>query len=145
MEVSPFPVTRWDGNESRLTPFKVYGRIRETREAHEALDIFCVVPSVQASGRLFFLIWGDFRSSGLGAAALYRNEIKSADYVRVGNYLSIPSMDFFFTDSESLYQDSNIKIPMIRQRKSSWAHMNLPTQTPNFNPMKNIWDVLDIH
>lgn len=67
----------------------------------------------------FFLIWGDFRSSGLGAAALYRNEIKSADYVRVGNYLSIPSMDFFFTDSESLYQDSNIKIPMIRQRKSS--------------------------
>ena len=79
--------------KSRFTLFQHDGRVRVRREAHEALDPSCIVPTVQASGGSV-MIWGCFYAAGPGSATLCSNKMKAADYLKVLDDHVYPSMNF---------------------------------------------------
>ena len=78
---------------------------------------------------------------------------KSADFLNGLNDQVIPSMDIFIPDGSGVFQDDNAKIPQVlvvnewSMRSISvrelFSHMNWPAQSPDYNPIESIWDVLE--
>ena len=100
-------------DERPFTLFQHDGRIRVRREAHEALDPSCTVPTVQASGGSV-MIWECFCYSELGSATLCSNKMKSTDYLSLLSDHFIPSMHYFFPEGDGVFQDDNARIHRAR-------------------------------
>jgi len=129
-------------DESRFTQFQSDGSIRITREVDEVIHPSCLVPTVPAC-RGSAMIWGCCRWSGRGSATLWGQRMKSADYPNILNDQVSPSVDAWAYSKMTRIHRAHIVKEWFREHETWFSLMGWPPQSPDFNPMENLWDALE--
>ena len=78
--------------------------------------------------------------------------MKSQEYLNIlGTYVQVhPSMDLYFPDGSGIFEDDNARIhrshvvqDWCRDHEGSFSRREGISQSPDFNPIQNLWDQLE--
>lgn len=141
----------WDyiiwSDESRFEVFGGDGRHNVWRLPKEKYDVNCLVPTFK-SGRKGVMVWGCFSSAGLGPLVRINGRQTSKDYIETLDDHLIPYLEALDNQDDYLFQDDNAPIHRAK-RTMDWilennvSHISWPPQSPDLNPIENIWDELE--
>lgn len=134
-------------DESRFEVYGGDGRTYVWRLPNEKYDVNCLVPTFK-SGRRGVMVWGCFTAHGLGPLIRVNGRQTSKDYVELLETYLLPFLDILDPDLEYTFQDDNAPIHRARivhkwLEENQIVHLPWPAQSPDLNPIENIWDELE--
>ncbi|GBM89130.1 hypothetical protein AVEN_153753-1 [Araneus ventricosus] len=96
------------------------------------------------------MLWGTFSWAALGPVVVVEQTMKAANYLNIIADQLHPYMAFVFPTGNGIFQQDNapchkarIVLEWFEEHTDEFHLMSWPPNSPDFNPMEHIWDVME--
>lgn len=147
-----WPLKKWNNilftDESKFNVFNSDGRVMVWRKPGERLDLKNLVPTVKHGGKSV-MVWGSISANGVGNLVFIEGILDSIEYVRIlSENLDISvekaglGKDYIFMQDNDPKHKS--KYTMEYLRENGVKLLEHPAQSPDLNPIENVWAYVEI-